>query len=111
MIKAFMTTKIVLNFIRAQNGSAHNMRSFEVPASGAFLLTQRTDDQGSRFFKEHESVACFATKDELISHIRYYLAHNQERAAIARNGHAAVQPFALTKQLQHYLHHCPALQQ
>jgi spore maturation protein CgeB len=111
MIKAFMTTNIVLNFIRTQNGDAHNMRSFEVPASGAFLLTQRTNDQRNRFFKEHESVACFATKDELIAQIRYYLAHDQERQAIARNGHAAVQPFALTKQLAHYLRHCPALQQ
>ncbi len=39
MLAATRGAAIVLNFIREQNATAHNMRTFEVPASGAFTHT------------------------------------------------------------------------
>ncbi len=99
MRKAFMGSKINLNFIRQQNIQAHNMRTFEVPASNAFLLTQRTHDQASLFFKEGESIACFATPDELIQQITFYMEHETERKRIMQNSFIRAQDFTLEKQL------------
>ncbi len=106
MIKAFRLSKIVLNFIRVQNLAAHNMRTLEVPASGAFLLTQRTQDQAETLFKEGESIACFADSKELVNKIDFYLHNANERIRIANNGFARAGMFTLTKQLQQYFNQC-----
>lgn len=55
---------ISLNLVRRQNGDAHNMRTFEVPACGAFLLTTRTTEQRV-FLEEEREIACFSTPSEL----------------------------------------------
>lgn len=99
MRKAFACSKVVLNFIRQQNIQAHNMRTFEVPASKTFLLTQRTVDQATSLFKEEESIACFTTPQEFIQKIIFYLAHDQERNKIIQNGFLRAQEFTLDKQL------------
>ncbi len=99
MRKAFVSSKIVLNFIRQQNLQAHNMRTFEVPASNAFLLTQWTHDQASILFKEYESIACFTTLDDLIQKIAYYTSHEEERRAIIKQSFLRAQEFTLEKQL------------
>lgn len=109
MITAFQTSKIVLNFIRKQNITSHNMRTFEVPASNAFLLTQRTVDQAEFFFKEGESVACFSTPEELIQKIRFYLNHEDKRLHLQRNGFEKAQEYSLSQQLKNYFNTCPQL--
>lgn len=100
MRKVFMTSKIVLNFIRRQNLQAHNMRTFEVPASNAFLLTQRTDDQAEKLFTEDENITCFENVSELIDKVNFYLQHRQERERIRQNGFIRAQEFTLIKQLE-----------
>lgn len=95
----FAQSKIVLNFIRQQNIQAHNMRTFEVPACKAFLLTQWTHDQAHILFKEGESIACFSTIHDLSHKIRYYLEHESERKIIAHNGFVCAQSYTLEKQL------------
>jgi len=85
MSKICNASKIVLNFIRKQNGNAHNMRTFEVPACGGFMLTTRTQEQ-IEFFGENEGIACFNGVDELREKIQYYLIHEEERKRIARCG-------------------------
>lgn len=99
MRKAFACSKIILNFIRRQNIQAHNMRTFEVPASKTFLLTQRTYDQATLLFKEGESIACFATPDELMQKIIFYINNEQERDIIVQNSFLRAQEFTLEKQL------------
>lgn len=109
MIQAFRASKIVLNFIRTQNMTAHNMRTFEVPASGSFLLTERTAQQAEVLFKEHESIACFQTPEELIEKITFYLQHSDVRNAITKKGCERVTDYQLIKQLQVYFENCNSL--
>jgi spore maturation protein CgeB len=79
--------EIALNFVRAQNGPAHNMRTFEAPACGAFLLASRTEEQ-VEFLGEGEAAgaAFFESAEELREKAEYYLAHSGERQAIALRG-------------------------
>lgn len=103
MVSIFKVSKIVLNFIRQQNRGSHNMRTIEVPACGAFLLTERTYEQANYLFSENESIACFATPNELVEKIEYFLTHVQERERIALNGFEVVQQYELTKLLDVFL--------
>lgn len=100
MVKVFKCSSIVLNFIRKQNLEGHNMRTFEVLASGVFLLTQRTIDQTQPPFQEEVNVACFSTSEELIKKIRYYLDHPDERFTLAQQGLLLAQNYTLTEQLK-----------
>lgn len=62
-------------------------RTFHIPASGGFMLHERTDEVLD-LFEEGREIACFSDADELIAKIRYYLKHEDERKAIAEAGHA-----------------------
>jgi spore maturation protein CgeB len=109
MIKIFRSSKIVLNFIRTQNMTSHNMRTFEVPASGSFLLTQRTYEQAQLYFKEDESIVCFDTINELVNKIILYLEHDDRRRAIAHKSYQRAQEFSISKQLKKYFESCPLM--
>lgn len=100
MRKAFTATKIVLNFIRQQNIQAHNMRTFEVPASNAFLLTQWTKDQAEKLFQAGTNIDCFKNIEELIQKVTFYLQHPEIRKKITQKGFETVQMFTLNNQLR-----------
>lgn len=109
MIQAFRASKIVLNFIRVQNMTSHNMRTFEVPASNTFLLTQHTYEQAELYFKAGVSIACFVDADDLANKVAFYLQHEGARHSITQKGFEQAQNFTLTKQLQNYFNNCPHL--
>lgn len=109
LITILHSSKIILNFIRTQNMTSHNMRTFEVPASGGFLLTQRTTEQACEYFKEGESIACFGNLEELVNKVTLYLGHEDLRRNIAQQGHQRAQEFTLTRQLQRYFATCPVI--
>jgi spore maturation protein CgeB len=102
MIAIFRCAKIVLNFIRRQNMSSHNMRTFEVPASGAFLLTERTYEQAEFLFKENESIACFSSIDELVEKIRFFCSDEDARQKIATKSHEAVAAYQLHTRFEQF---------
>jgi spore maturation protein CgeB len=85
--KLFAVSRIHLNFLREQNKDSNNVRTFEIPGFGGFLLTQRSREQAEELFTEGKDIACFDTVDELKEKIRYYTAHEDERLAIAASGH------------------------
>jgi spore maturation protein CgeB len=85
--KLFAVSKIHLNFLREQNSDSNNVRTFEIPGFGGFLLTQRSREQASELFVEGKEIACFETGEELREKIRWYLDHEDERLAIAQRGH------------------------
>jgi spore maturation protein CgeB len=60
-------------------------RSFEIPAAGALLLAERTEDHLALFEEDKEAVF-FSTTHELRQKLRHYLANDTERAAIAERG-------------------------
>jgi spore maturation protein CgeB len=83
--RVYSASRVALNFIREQNGSAHNMRTFEAPTCGIMLLTTRTQEQ-VELFGEDDGAAFFSSHDELRDKARYYLAHEEQRRRVAQCG-------------------------
>lgn len=86
---ALSGTKIAVNLVRRANRDGHVMRTFEVPACGAFMLAERTAEHEA-LFEERREAAYFGTADELVDRVRHYLVHEAERRAIAAKAHATV---------------------
>lgn len=80
---------ITLNFVRAQNGSAHNLRTFEAPACGSFMLSTRTEEQ-VELLGENVGAAFFNSPDELRDKIEFFLDHPEQRTVIANKGYEIV---------------------
>lgn len=91
-------TKIVLNMHRShlddsfnQNknlkipAASPNPRCFEICAASAFQLTDERDDM-ARFYKVGEEIETYATPQELLEKVEYYLTHEKERQEIALRG-------------------------
>jgi spore maturation protein CgeB len=72
-------------------GDETTTRSFEIPACGGFMLHERTPEVLEQY-EEGREVACFGSVEELAEKIDYYLAHPEERQAIARAGHLRCVP-------------------
>jgi len=70
----------------ASSGDQVTSRTFHIPASGGFLLHQRTPEV-SGFYEEGKEMACFDSPEELVDKVRYYLANDKERQDIANAGH------------------------
>lgn len=79
-------TKIAINFVRRANRDGHVMRTFEIPACGAFMLAERTKEH-LELFEEDKEAAYFGSKQEFVEKVKYYLSHDDERDIIARAGH------------------------
>lgn len=87
--RALGGAKIALNLVRRANRDDHVMRTFEIPACGAFMLAERTDTHLA-LFEEGREAAYFDSAGELIDKIRYYLPRDSERARIAAACHRKV---------------------
>ena len=61
-------------------------RNFEVPGCGGFLLTGMAENLG-QYYEIDKEVVCFEDRHDLIEKVRYYLKHEDERAAIAQAGY------------------------
>ena len=103
LLKVFKSSKIVLNFIRKQNMTSHNMRTIEVPATKTFLLTQRTKEQADLLFSEGENIECFSDIDELIEKINFYLTNEDARNKLVDASFEKAQEYEIKKQLQKFL--------
>jgi spore maturation protein CgeB len=66
-------------------GSGMNLRLFEVPAAGGFLLTDWVAEIDGAY-RQDEHLVCWRTVEELREKVTYYLAHEDERRAIAARG-------------------------
>ncbi len=86
-VKALAAANICLGVLSKWNNNRYsNSRTFEIPAVGGFLLTERTDEH-LRYFAEGKEAEFYASAEELVEKTRYYLAHAEQRRAIARAGH------------------------
>jgi len=64
-------------------------RTFEVPGSGGFLLTDRVPHLED-YFELDKEVGVFESTDELVEQVGWWLAHPQEREAVAEAGYRRV---------------------
>ena len=70
----------------ASSGDQITSRTFHIPASGGFMLHERTEEL-RQYFTEGTEIACFDHAEELAQKIRYYLKHPQERELLRVQGH------------------------
>jgi spore maturation protein CgeB len=67
-------------------GTAMNLRLFEVPAAGGFLLTDWVSEIDDCYVEDRH-LACWRSFEELRDKAAFYLAHDAARERIARAGH------------------------
>jgi spore maturation protein CgeB len=82
-------SKVNFNCTSKQMKGAVNQRVFDVPAAGAFLITDWRY-QIENLFEPGREVICYHEPAEATELIRHYLAHPEERARIAEAAHKRV---------------------
>lgn len=86
MYNVLRRSKVTLNsHIDAVKGMAGNMRLYEATGVGTFLLTDDLPNLPS-LFEPGVHVGVYDSVPDCIAKIKYYLAHDEEREAIARAG-------------------------
>ena len=75
----------------ASQGDETTTRTYEIPACGGFMLHERSEEVLD-LFEEGKEIACFGSVQEMVEKIDYYLAHSDERRAIALAGHERCVP-------------------
>ena len=92
VVKQYLAAKIVLNinswFSKKKFGI--NQRVFDVPACGAFLLTDYVKEIET-FFKPGIEIETYSSIEELVDKIHFYLKHDNVRDKIARKGYERAQ--------------------
>jgi len=94
LTQLYRTSKIVLNISAWEPAAttAFNLRLIDVPATGAFLLTDETEGL-QQYLQSGKEVATFANALELKEKLLHYLSHDLERDTIARSGNKKVSSF------------------
>lgn len=85
--RALCSAAICLGLLSKLIPETSTTRTFEIPACGGFLLAERSDEHRA-FFDEGREAEYFASHEEMQDKIRFYLAHDEKRRAIAEAGRA-----------------------
>jgi spore maturation protein CgeB len=88
--QAICAFDINLCFLRKLNRDLQTTRSVEIPACGAFMLAERSDEH-RRLFEEDREAVFFGDDRELVGKCRHYLDHPAERQRIAEAGYRRCQ--------------------
>lgn len=88
MLRVLASARIAVNrHIDVAEDNANNMRLYEATGVGALLLTDAKQNLGE-LFEVGGEVAAYGDEDELVQVAEHYLAHEDERAAVAAAGQA-----------------------
>lgn len=77
---------INLCFLRKINRDLQTTRSVEIPASGGFMLAERTCEH-LELFEEGKEAEFFTSNQELLEKVIFYLKNDSARVTIRNNGH------------------------
>jgi spore maturation protein CgeB len=88
--QATSAAKIVLCLVRRANRDGHVMRSFEIPAIGACMLVEDTQEHRAIFGPDGESVVYFRSTPQIIEKTRWLLDRPSERQRLAAAAHARI---------------------
>ena len=92
MPKVFNCHKINLNFTIRNIRSGLPLRIWDILGSGGFLLTNFQAELPA-YFENGKDVVYYESLDDMCRKAEYYLAHDEERAAIATSGHEKVKMY------------------
>jgi len=84
--KVFYESKININILRNQNKQETNMRTFEIPATGNFMMHEQSEG-AMEFFESDIDVVYFSSPEELIEKSIFYLKNESLRKKIAYSGY------------------------
>lgn len=82
-------SRIALAFLSRRNQDVYTRRCFEIPACGALMMAPRTKEMEG-FFVDGKEAVFWDSPADLLEKVRYYLAHDEERHAIAIAGRERV---------------------
>ena len=85
----FKRSRINLNITLRSTVSGIPLRAFDIMGAGGFLLSNYQADFLD-LFVPGEDFVYYENKEDLLKKIGYYLNHEEERKAIAGNGHDKV---------------------
>ena len=77
---------VSLNILRPQNKFSHNMKTFEIPAMGGLMITNRNVEQ-NKFFQENHGCLMYGNKEELKLKIKMVLKNPKKFNKIKQNGY------------------------
>jgi spore maturation protein CgeB len=95
--RVLSASDINLAFLRKANRDLQTTRTAEIPACGAFMLHERTDET-LRLFREDAEAAYFGDDDELLAQCRRWLADAPARKAVAAAAHERAHALGLRHQ-------------
>lgn len=81
---------VALCLVRRANRDGHAMRSFELPAMGACMLVEDTEEHREIFGKDTDKVVYFSTVSEMIGKLRWLLDHKKQRKRLSDAVHALI---------------------
>jgi spore maturation protein CgeB len=88
--QATAAAKIALCLVRRANRDGHVMRSFEIPAIGACMLVEDTEEHREIFSTEGETVVYFRSIQEMIEKAQWLIDRPAERQRLAAAAHARI---------------------
>lgn len=87
--RALCASKIAACFFSKWNRDQYTTRSWEIPACGVFLLSERTPPM-QEFYSEGKEAEFFDSPAEFIDKARFYVNNDSARRKIAAAGYARV---------------------
>lgn len=102
MVDILQSCSIVLNPVRLQNYSSHNMRSLEAAAAGVFQLATYTYEHAHVLFSEGKSIALYKNPSDLAAKVSWYLAHPEERRVIRNHSQVHIKTYSLQQVLMRF---------
>ena len=87
--RLFRNSRINVNMHHLQSTTSLNLRVFDVPAAGGFLLTDYMPGLEEMFEIDREIVV-YRSRQELKDKVDYYLSNPKKREEIARRGRERV---------------------